>query len=204
MKQQILDDICLKLNDLQIPYSLKDDSLISVSTKFYDVGFGTEPRIVLYELSVLLDEAQQSVFLYVKTVDQCIDSVAGTGKASAPSFSIFRKVKRVTYDTNGISTVTTVDLGEVPNTVKNTTFKHGWKFRTALSLKNPVKKAAIAENIRRVAPIPPVKEIVHLSEPELHEPTPATTATVDRPVKGSKVKNLLRFVTRRGKGASRR
>jgi hypothetical protein len=36
--------------------------------------------------------------------------------------------------------VTTIDLGEVPNTVKNTAVRYGWKFRTALNLNRPPRK----------------------------------------------------------------
>jgi hypothetical protein len=69
MKQLIFHDICQKLDDLRIPYT-QDDEYIRVNTAFYDVGYNTEPRKVLYELSVFVDEANRSVSMVVRTSDE--------------------------------------------------------------------------------------------------------------------------------------
>lgn len=147
MKQLILDHICGKLNDLQIPFSLKNDSYIYVNTAFYEVGYGSDFKKILYELTVYLDESNRSVYMYVKTLDQCLVSANGdTHAVSTPSSTMFRKVKRFCYDQDGKGSVVTTDLGEVPNTVKNMAFKFGWKFSTALNMNKLHKEIHIKED----------------------------------------------------------
>lgn len=145
MKQQLIDDICLKLNELHIPFTLKENTYIYVNTEFYDVGYGTEAKIVLFDLSVFIDEANHAVFMYVKTADKPGTPAGGSPAGAGQSSSMFRKVRHVCYDPDGKVTVITVDLGDVSNTVKNTAFKYGWKFRTALNLNKPVKKVIPTE-----------------------------------------------------------
>ena len=136
---------------------------ISASTRFFfDVGVGVEPKKVFYELSVLVDETNQSVSMVVKTADEFL-LASGCGSASASSGSIFRKVRHVSYK-DGQSSIEVIDLGEVPNTVKNTAVKYGWKFRTALNLNKQAKKAP------PVPPRPAADDIVPEPQPE-PEPT---------------------------------
>jgi hypothetical protein len=166
MKQHITDDICQKLDELLIPFSLKNDSTIYVSTDFYEIGYGAEFKKISYELTVFLDEQSKSVSMYVKTVDQCLVAANGeTREVPAPSTTIFRKVKRYVHDEAGQGSVVTTDLGEVPNTVKNTAFKYGWKFSTALNL-NKYTKSVDVGSVRLTRPeepeLPP--------EPEQEEP----------------------------------
>lgn len=139
MKQRILCEICLKLSELEIPYKIKEESTIYASEEFYDVGLGAELKKVQYDLTVLVDEDKKSVCLYVSTVDESL-LPGQPGTVPAKPVSMFRKVKRVTVDKDGQSTVTTVDLGAVPNTVKDTAFRYGWKFSTSLNLNKPARK----------------------------------------------------------------
>jgi hypothetical protein len=136
MKLQILDDICTKLNDMHIPYSMKDTSHLNVSTEFYEVGYGIESKKIMYDLSVYLDESQESVYMYVKTGDQNLMSGSNDKVTSWPSASLFRTVKHICLDENGAPAIITINLGDIPNTIKGTAFKYGWKFRTTLSMKN--------------------------------------------------------------------
>ncbi len=140
MKQQIFDDICFKLDSLKIPYTLQDDRYIRVNTEFYDVGYNIEPKRVLYELSVCVDETARSVSMYVRTADEYL-LASGACKAATTSSSIFRKVRHISFSDGAPGDVLTIDLGEVPNTVKNTAVKYGWKFSTALNLNRPMIKA---------------------------------------------------------------
>jgi hypothetical protein len=187
MKQQILCDICAKLDELQIPFSIKDDTSIYVNTDFYEIGTGAEFKKISYELTVFLDEAARSVSMYVKTVDQCLVTAGGeTCAVPAPSTTMFRKVKRYCTDQEGRGSVVTTDLGEVPNTVKNTAFKYGWKFSTALNLnkfrKNVEPKAALEFPV----------ETVTFSEPEL----PAAPVRRPRKTSGSGLKKLVNGIFR--------
>lgn len=141
MKQQLIDDICAKLNELQIPFIIKDDTYIYVNTEFYDVGYGTQSKMVLYDLTVFLDEPNLSVFMYVKTAEKYISAEGAIGEYTNQSSSLFRTVKSVCTGEDGKVSIITIDLGQVPNTVKNTAFKYGWKFRTALNLNKRSKKA---------------------------------------------------------------
>ncbi|SHI08047.1 hypothetical protein SAMN02745823_02317 [Sporobacter termitidis DSM 10068] len=168
MKQQIMDAICAKLDELQIPFSIKDDSYITVNTDFYEIGYGAEFKKIAYELNVFLDEANSAVSMYVKTVDQCLVAANGaTRELASPSTTMFRKVKRFVYDKDGQGSVVTTDLGEVPNTVKNTAFKYGWKFSTALNL-NKFHKTVDMNEVRLSRP--DTSDILPEPEPELETP----------------------------------
>ena len=145
MKKQLIDDICLKLNELHIPFTLKDGTYIYVNTEFYDIGYGTEPKIVLYELSVFIDEPNQAVFMYVKTGDKPVPQSGSSKDTGVQPTTIFRKVRHVCEDAEGKVTVISIDLGEVPNTVKNTAFKYGWKFSTALNLNKFYKTVKVSD-----------------------------------------------------------
>jgi hypothetical protein len=162
MKQQILGDICTKLDELQIPFSVKDDSYIYVNTDFYEIGSGAEFKKITYELTVMLDETARAVSMYVKTVDQCLVTASGdTRVLTSPSTTIFRKVKRYCYDKDGRGAVVTTDLGEVPNTVKNTAFRCGWKFSTALNLnklRKTVESAVVSPRVPDEPELPAIEE----------------------------------------------
>ena len=162
MKQLIFNDICFKLDDLCIPYT-QDDKYIRVSTVFFDVGVDIQPKKVFYDLSVLVDETNRSVSMVVKTSDEYL-LASGNGSASASTGSIFRKVRHISYR-DGQSIITVIDLGDVPNTVKNTAVKYGWKFRTALNLNKQAKKATSVRTVPETAD-EIVPEPVQALEPE--------------------------------------
>ncbi len=190
MKQQLINDICLKLNELHIPFTIKDNSYIYVNTEFYDVGYGTQPKMVLYDLSVFLDEPNRSVFMYVKTAEKLISAEGAIGEYSNQSSSLFRTVKSVCSDKDGKVSVMTIDIGQVPNTVKDTAFKYGWKFRTALNFNKrnktePVSKPSTDEWEMEAAPAEPVA----LTEPE---PAPAQGDVKKRTGLGTRIKKLFR------------
>jgi hypothetical protein len=168
MKQLLIDDICLKLNELRIPFTLKDNTYIYVNTEFYDIGYGTEPKMVIYDLSVFLDEANQAVFLYVKTADKQAPNADGSRENTAQISTIFRKVRHVCYDQDGKVSVITIDLGEIPNSIKNAAFKYSWRFKTALNLNKATKKAVTPELKPSVRAEPElVTEPVSFTEPEM-------------------------------------
>jgi hypothetical protein len=189
MKQQIIGDICSKLNELKIPFTIKDDTYIYVNTEFYDVGYGTESKMVLYDLTVLIDEPNTSVFMYVKTAEKYISAEGAIGEYTNQSSSLFRTVKSVCSDEDGKVSVITIDLGQVPNTVKDTAFKYGWKFRTALNLNKRGKKPETAA----------AKPEAESWEPDYPEPVALTEpepAPLPQPVKkqgfGKKLRNFFR------------
>jgi len=174
MKQHLLDDICQKLNELRIPFSLKDNTYIYVNTEFYDIGYGTQAKMVLFDLSVFIDEPNQSVFMYVKTAEKFISADGAIGEYTNQSSSLFRQVRSVCADDDGKVTVISIDLGEVPNTVKNTAFRYGWKFRTALNLNKRSKKAeTVTSKPSLEIDELEIAEPVVLTEPEIITATPA-------------------------------
>lgn len=191
MKQQLIDDICAKLNELKIPFTIKDDTYIYVNTEFFDVGYGTQSKMVLYDLTVFLDEPNTSVFMYVKTAEKYISAEGAIGEYTNQSSSLFRTVKSVCSDGDGKVSVISIDLGQVPNTVKNTAFKYGWKFRTALNFNKRGKKtetaAAKSDNAEWETEIDN-PEPVALTEPE-PAPEPASPAKKSF---GSKLKKFFR------------
>lgn len=191
MKQQLIDDICAKLNELKIPFRIKDNTYIYVNTEFFDVGYGTQPKMVLYDLTVLLDEPNTSVFMYVKTAEKYISPDGAIGEYTNQSSSLFRTVKSVCSEPDGKVSVITIDLGQVPNTVKDTAFKYGWKFRTALNLNKRGKKtetAAVKPDTDSWETEIGYPETVALTEPE-PEPEPAKT---EKKGFGSKLKKIFR------------
>ncbi len=191
MKQQIIGDICTKLNELKIPFTIKDDTYIYVNTEFYDVGYGTQSKMVLYDLTVFIDEPNTSVFMYVKTAEKYISAEGTIGEYTNQSSSLFRTVKSVCSDSDGKVSVITIDLGQVPNTVKDTAFKYGWKFRTALNLNKRGKKsetAAARPAAESWEPEAATAEPVGLTEPE---PAPPPKDTKKRGI-GTRFKNIFR------------
>jgi hypothetical protein len=188
MKLHILDDICAKLNEMQIPYSTKDTSHLTVSTEFYEVGYGIESKKIMYDLTVYLDEAQESVFMYVNTGDQNLTSGSGNDNVTSwPSASLFRTVKHICLDKNGTPAIITINLGDIPNTIKSTAFKYGWKFRTALSMKSSGKNTARSGN-------PPVEQKAEATLPaESNETETGSVPVPDAtPEAGTKKKGLLK------------
>ncbi len=191
MKRLILDDICLKLNELNIPYMMQDEKYIRVSTTFYDVGYNVQPKKVLYELSVCVDEGSRCVSMYVKTSDEYM-LASGADAVQKPSASIFRKVRHISFNGDGPGEVTVIDLGEVPNTVKNTAVKYGWKFRTALNLNKPIKKAPSAPPAQETTSVP-------VPEPETAEPPCAPPAAADIPELKESGNGFFKRLLKRGK-----
>jgi hypothetical protein len=175
MKQQILENICLKLDELQIPFSVREDSYIYVNTDFYEIGYGADFKKISYELNVFLDEPNRAVSMYVKTVDQCLVAANGATKELATkSTTMFRTVKRYVYGKDGQGAVVTTDLGEVPNTVKNSAFQYGWKFSTALNL-NKFHKTVDMSEVRLTRP-----EEAAVPEPEPDERAAEPEAAVKK------------------------
>jgi hypothetical protein len=171
MKQQLIDDICAKLNELKIPFTIKDNTYIYVNTEFYDVGYGTQSKMILYELNVFIDEPNRSVFMYVKTAEKFISPEGAIGEYTNQSSSLFRTVKSVCSDSDGKVSIITIDLGQVPNTVKDTAFRYGWKFRTALNLNKRGKKAETGGYTPIAEQEPEASEPVGLTEPEIIPPS---------------------------------
>jgi hypothetical protein len=175
MKQRIIDDICLKLSELQMPYTV-DDNYIHVKTEFYDVGANADLLRVLYELTVFVDAENQAVQLYVRSFDESL--MPGGAPVNRP-VSMFRKVKRVRLDAEGQNAVETVDLGAVPNSVKNTAFQYGWKFATTFNLNRPTRKEPPA----KPAPEPDLAFSVAEETEAPVEPAPEAAAVADKPRK---------------------
>ncbi len=174
MKQRIMDDICLKLSELQMPYTI-DDSYIHVKTEFYDVGANADLLRVLYELTVFVDAENQAVQLYVRSFDESL--MPGGGAPVNRPVSMFRKVKRVRLDAEGQNAVETVDLGAIPNSVKNTAFQYGWKFATTFNLNRPPRKEPPAKP-------EPEPDLAFSAAEEAEtpiEPAPETAAAADKP-----------------------
>jgi hypothetical protein len=135
MKQQILKDIVDRLNALQLPFSMKEDAQIAVGADFVDIGNGTDLKKVRYELTIILDEGNQSVHLYVSTVVKYVLSMVDTqAEPDTKPQTIFRKVKHLVRDADGKESIITLDLADVPNTVKNAAIQYGWKFSTVLNM----------------------------------------------------------------------
>jgi hypothetical protein len=90
---------------------------------------------------------------------------------------------------DGKVSVITIDLGQVPNTVKDTAFKYGWKFRTALNLnKRSKQEKTTAAKPEAESWEPEYPEPVALTEPE---PAPPPQEAKKKGF-GSKLKNLFR------------
>jgi hypothetical protein len=173
---------------MQIPYSTKDTSHLTVSTEFYEVGYGIESKKIMYELTVYLDEAQESVFMYVNTGDQNLTSGSGNDKVTKwPSASLFRTVKHICLDKDGNPAIITLNLGDIPNTIKSTAFKYGWKFRTALSMKSSGESAARNGN----APADKKPETVFPAKTSEAETGSASKPDM-KPEAGTKKKGLLK------------
>ncbi len=192
MKEHITERICQKLDELELPYTMTDGTRIEVSAEFYDVGYGMQPKKVLYELSAYLDEPRRAVSLSVRTMD--FNLLPDGTLEAAPSVSIFRKVKRVSVGPDGQNMVTTVDLGAAPNAIKNLSFENGWKFRTTLTLS---RRGKIADNADlKTASKTPVPVAISEPEPDAAEPSPVDDEP-DAPITPVQKKSLFSRALRR-------
>ncbi len=135
MKQQINGEIVEKLMALNLPVIVGNGADISIDTEFLDAGWSTGSKKISYEASVFLDEGQQTVFMYEKTVEKGQGFSFGSNSESSfqSGTTLFRKVKSIQYGLDGKAFEYTLDLGAIPKAVKETTKKYGWKFKTVLS-----------------------------------------------------------------------
>ncbi|MDO9509061.1 MAG: hypothetical protein Q7I97_06960 [Thermovirgaceae bacterium] len=135
MKQQIVSEISSKLSELKIPVQTGNGADLTINTDFLDAGWSTGSKKISYEASVFVNEQDNVVYMYEKTVE--VGKGFSFGSSSGTTFqsgkTLFRKVKSVQYGPDGKAYEYSLDLGAIPKAAKETAKKYGWKFKTVLS-----------------------------------------------------------------------
>ena len=134
-KQQILQDIALKLGALGIPFETATRADIVIQTEFLDASWGTGSKKIAYQASALLNDRERTLYFYEFTKET--SSGISFGSDSETSFqsgkTLFRKIKRVGYGPDGKAFEITLDLGVITQAFQDAARKHGWQFKTVLS-----------------------------------------------------------------------
>ncbi|MCM8712135.1 zinc ribbon domain-containing protein [Clostridium sp. SYSU_GA19001] len=134
VKQEIINKVASKFKEMGINFEVGNGTDILVFTEFLDAGWSTGSKKISYEASIFADESSNTVYMWEMTKE--IGYGLSFGGESGSSFqmgkTLFRKVKSVQYAPDGKVYEYTLDLGQIPKTVKEITNQYGWKFKTVI------------------------------------------------------------------------
>jgi hypothetical protein len=134
MASPIASAISTAVRNLGVALQLDNGTDVSIRTEFLDAAWGTGNKRIDYEALVYVNEPEQTVFMYEKTVET--GSGLSFGGDSGSSFqsgtTLFRKVKSVQYGPDGKAYEYTLDLGAIPKAVKDVAKQNGFKFKTVV------------------------------------------------------------------------
>ena len=133
-KQQILAEIVQAFTKLNVPFTKGKETDLEIHTEFVNAGWSTGKKKYKYDALIRLDEDDRTAYMWEKTAESSAGLSFGGGFESSTQsgVTVFRKVKIVQYGPEGKVVELTVNLGEIPKTVKKTAKSNGWKFRTVL------------------------------------------------------------------------
>lgn len=137
MKQQIIAEIKEKLSALSLPAREGSDTDITLDATFVDAARRTGSKKIVYEAAIFTDEDAQTVFLYEKTGESGGGLSFSMNKESSfqSGKTLYRKVKATAYGPDGRAYEYELDLGAIPEAVKEAAQHAGWKFKAVLSRK---------------------------------------------------------------------
>jgi hypothetical protein len=135
MKDQILSEIKTKLSELGIPFQNGNDTDITIESEFLDASWSTGNKKVNYESCIFVDERDKTVYMYEKTTEmgKGLSFGSDSESSSQSGTTLFRKVKSVMYGPDGKAYEYNLDLGSIPNAVKESAKQHGWKLKTVFN-----------------------------------------------------------------------
>jgi hypothetical protein len=155
-KQAIIGQITARLTQLGMPYQIGQGTDLSVYNEFVDAKWSTGSKKIIYEASILLDEAAQTAFMWEKTTESGSGFSGGFdgGSSFQSGTTLFRKVKCIQYGPDGKAFEVNLDLGAIPKAVKEAAGQYGWKFKTVLSQAKARYAGGFAPAAPEAAPMP--------------------------------------------------
>jgi len=138
MKKEVVQEIASKLESMGLTPILGGDSDITIHSELLDAKGGSGEKKISYENAILVDEKENTVFLYEKSVEK--SKGFSFGSSSESSFqsgkTLSRHVKGVFLGSNGAQVTYDFDIGEISKTIKSIAEALGWKFKTVIRKKN--------------------------------------------------------------------
>jgi len=138
MKKEVVQEIASKLESMGLTPVLGGDSDITIHSELLDAKGGSGEKKISYENAILVDEKENTVFLYEKSVEK--SKGFSFGSSSESSFqsgkTLSRHVKGVFLGSNGAQITYDFDIGEISKTIKSIAEALGWKFKTVIRKKN--------------------------------------------------------------------
>ncbi len=134
MKDNIILQIITSLDKSGVKAKVADNTDLAIDMEFLDAKWSTGEKKISYEASILINEADNTLYMYEKTTE--VGSGFGFGVNSDSSVqsgsTLFRKVKAVTYGPEGEVINIEIDLGIIPKTIKEIAKANGMKFKTVI------------------------------------------------------------------------
>ena len=136
MKEQVIGEILGSMAELKLPFARGGGTDLSVHTEFVDAAWGTGSYKINYEAAIFVNEASQTVYLYELTTE--LGSGVSFGGGSSEEYlqsgtNVYRKVKNVQFGPDGKAYEYTLNMGAIPQAVKDAAKKYGWQFKQVLS-----------------------------------------------------------------------
>ncbi|SDM62608.1 zinc ribbon domain-containing protein [Acetanaerobacterium elongatum] len=136
MKEQVIGEILGSMAQLKLPFARGGGTDLSVHTEFVDAAWGTGSYKIDYEAAIFADEVSQTVYLYERTTE--LGSGVSFGGGGSEEYlqsgsSVYRKVKNVQFGPDGKVYEYTLNMGAIPQAVKDAAKKYGWQFKQVLS-----------------------------------------------------------------------
>jgi hypothetical protein len=133
-KEPILTRITEAYEKLGIPFTQGQASDVEIHTEFLNAGWSIGKKKIGYDAYILLNEAEQTAYMWQKTAESSGGFMAGGGyeMSTQTGATLFRKVKIVQYGPEGKTVDIKLNLGEIAKVVQDAARQNGWKFKTAL------------------------------------------------------------------------
>lgn len=138
MKDAIIQEIFTKLESMALSPAKGGDSDITVECELLDAKMGSGEKKIKYENAVLVDEAENTRFLYEKMTEKSKGfSFGSSGESSFQSGkTVMRHVEGTYMGTNGKAINYDFDLGEISKSIKAIAERNGFKFKTVIRRKS--------------------------------------------------------------------
>lgn len=202
MKDNIIFKIIASLKKVGVHAKVSDNTDLVIDMEFLDAKWSTGEKKISYESSILVNEDDNTIYMYEKTSESGGGFGFGmnTDSSVQSGSTLFRKVKAVTYGPEGEVINIEIDLGMIPKTIKEIAKEYGYKFKTVIFK----KKAQYSGGVKPI--VVPIMEQQEIKEEKLKnteekkvtekvQPLPLeqtqTTQTTLKPVKEEIPKSLL-------------
>lgn len=154
MKQNLVSAMNSRLAAMGLSFQNGMGTDISLVVEFLDAGWSTGQRKITYEAVIFADEASNTVYMWEmsKETGQGFSFGGESSSYFQNGKTLFRKVKSVQYGPDGKAYEYTLNLGDIPKAIKETSTLFGWKFKTVLNKKKalyPNPQASQFDNIVR-------------------------------------------------------